>query len=52
MIAGLGLAIWIGFSLFAAIGLGNLGQAEGGEDMFSRQFAHKTAITAITAKLH
>lgn len=33
-LAGFGLAIWIGFSLFAAIGLGNLGQAEGGEDMF------------------
>lgn len=33
-IAGFGLAVWIGFSLFAAIGLGNLGQAEGGEDMY------------------
>ncbi|KAL0044887.1 hypothetical protein WJX82_001051 [Trebouxia sp. C0006] len=33
-LAGFGLAIWFGFSLFAAIGLGNLGQAEGGEDMF------------------
>ena len=34
VVAGSGLAIWIGFSLFAAIGLGNLGQAEGGQDMF------------------
>lgn len=32
--AGFGLAVWIGFSLFAAIGLGNLGQAEGGEDIY------------------
>ena len=34
LFAGFGLAIWIGFSLFAAIGLGNLGQAQGGEDMY------------------
>lgn len=33
-VAGFGLAVWIGFSLFAAIGLGNLGQAQGGEDMY------------------
>ena len=32
--AGFGLAVWIGFSLFAAVGLGNLGQAEGGEDIY------------------
>lgn len=32
--AGFGLAVWIGFSLFTAIGLGNLGQAQGGEDMY------------------
>ncbi|KAL3151035.1 hypothetical protein ABBQ38_012904 [Trebouxia sp. C0009 RCD-2024] len=33
-LAGFGLAVWIGFSLFTAIGLGNLGQAQGGEDIY------------------
>ena len=33
-LAGFGLAVWIGFSLFTTIGLGNLGQAQAGEDMY------------------
>ncbi|KAL3145684.1 hypothetical protein ABBQ32_003219 [Trebouxia sp. C0010 RCD-2024] len=33
-LAGFGLAVWVGFSLFTAIGLGNLGQAQGGEDIY------------------
>lgn len=38
--AGFGLAVWIGFSLFTAIGLGNLGQAQGGEDMYQHCKSH------------